>query len=177
MAFRMKSGPAMLAGLILLTGASSAVAQSKGYRPPPPPPPVYRPSPPPPVYRPSPPVTSAPRPMSPPPSRPQALTAPRPTSPGPKPSAPTSTPKSGTTQKAPDYAKLNPSELQKTIASDNRQIESYRSKVNNPAASYPNWSSLSRERQGALMRQWNDEIRRHETSRSTAQRMLGQKTR
>ena len=72
---------------------------------------------------------------------------------------------------------LNPAELQKTIASDIRQIESYRSKVNNPAANYPNWNSLSRERQGALMRQWNDEIRRHETSRSTAQRMLGQKTR
>jgi len=36
---------------------------------------------------------------------------------------------------------------------------------------------LSREQQGALMRQWNDEIRRHETSRASAQRMLSQKGR
>lgn len=94
-----------------------------------------------------------------------------------KPGAPTATPKGGTAQKAPDYAKLSPSELQKTIGSDTRQINSLRSRVNNPAANYPNWNSLSRERQGSLMRQWNDEIRRHETSRSTAQRTLSQKTR
>jgi len=179
MELRMKPGPALLAALIVLAGVTSAAAQSKGYRPPPPPPPVYRPSPPP------------PRPVSPPPSRPQALAAPRPMSPAPKPSspslkpsspslkpsAPSSTPKSSTAPKPPDHAKPNASELQKTIASDSKQIESYRSKVNNPAANYPNWNGLTRERQGALMRQWNEEIRRHETSRSTAQKMLGQKTR
>lgn len=72
---------------------------------------------------------------------------------------------------------MNPSELQKVIGSDTKQIDSYRSKVNNPRAHYPNWNSLSREQQGALMRQWNDEIRRHETSRASAQRMLSQKGR
>jgi len=100
-----------------------------------------------------------------------------------KPSGPLATPKGGTTPKAgttskpPDYAKMNPSELQKSIGSDTRQIDSYRAKVNNPRANQPNWNSLSREQQGALMRQWNDEIRRHETSRATAQRMLTQKAR
>ena len=72
---------------------------------------------------------------------------------------------------------MNTSELQKVIGSDTKQIDSYRSKVNNPRANYPNWNSLSREQQGALMRQWNDEIRRHEASRATAQRTLSQKGR
>jgi len=72
---------------------------------------------------------------------------------------------------------MNASELQKVIGSDTKQIDSYRSKVNNPRATYPNWNSLSREQQGALMRQWNDEIRRHEASRATAQKTLSQKGR
>jgi hypothetical protein len=94
-----------------------------------------------------------------------------------KPGAPMATPKGGTTQKPPDYARMSPSDLQKTIGSHTKQIDSYRMKVNNPRANHPNWNSLSREQQGALMRQWNDEIRRHEASRATAQRMLSQKTR
>ena len=72
---------------------------------------------------------------------------------------------------------LSPSDLQKTIGSETKQIDAYRQKVSNPRASYPNWDSLSRDRQGALLRQWNDELRRHETSRATAQRMLSRKTR
>ena len=88
-----------------------------------------------------------------------------------------STTKGSTSQKPPDYAKMNASELQKVIGSDTKQIDSYRSKVNNPRATYPNWNSLSREQQGALMRQWNDEIRRHEASRATAQKTLSQKGR
>jgi acyl-CoA reductase-like NAD-dependent aldehyde dehydrogenase len=66
---------------------------------------------------------------------------------------------------------------QKSIGSDTKQIDAYRAKVNNPRANQPNWNSLSRDQQGALMRQWNDEIRRHEASRATAQRMLSQKAR
>ena len=87
------------------------------------------------------------------------------------------TAKGGTTQKNPDYAKMNPSELQKTIGSHTRQIDTYRAKVKNPSANHPNWNSLSREQQGALLRQWNDAIRRNESSRATAQRMLSQKGR
>ena len=164
----------MLAGLLLLASVGSAAAQSKGYRPPPPPPPPPRPPAP---------ATPPPRMTSPPPSRPQGQTSSAPSSPAPKPSAPVAPPKggtppkSGTPSKPPDYAKMNPSELQKSIGSDTRQIDSYRAKVNNPRANQPNWSSLSHEQQGALMRQWNDEIRRHETSRATAQRMLTQKAR
>ena len=94
-----------------------------------------------------------------------------------KPGAPVSTPKGGTPQKVPDYSKMNASELQKAIGSHTKQIDSYRSKVNNPRANHPNWNSLSREQQGTLLRQWNDEIRRHEGSRATAQRMLSQKAR
>src|SRR5262249_5119589 len=158
----------MVAGLFLLASVASATAQSKGYRPPAPPPP--------PAPRPSAPVTS-PRTSSLPPSKPQASAKSGSTSQGPNPSATASTPKGGTSRKSPDYAKLNASELQKVIGSDTKQIDSYRSKVNNPRANYPNWNSLSREQQGALMRQWNDEIRRHETSRASAQRMLSQKGR
>jgi len=47
---------------------------------------------------------------------------------------------------------MNASELQKVIGSDSKQIDSYRSKVNNPRANYPNWNSLGREQQGTLMR-------------------------
>jgi hypothetical protein len=72
---------------------------------------------------------------------------------------------------------MNSAELQKVIGSHTRQIDAYRLKVSNPRANYPNWDSLSRERQGALLRQWNDEIRRHEASRTTAQTMLRQKPR
>ena len=85
--------------------------------------------------------------------------------------------KSSSTQKAPESSKVSPSELQKTIGAETRQIDAYRQKVSNPRASYPKWDSLSREQQGSLLRQWNDEIRRHETSRATAQRTLSQKTR
>lgn len=159
----------LLAGLVLLASVGSAEDQSKGYRPPPPPPP--------PPPRPSAPVTPPPRMTSPPPSRPQGPTSSGPSSQAPRSSASTSTPRSGTAPKAPDYAKMNPSELQKSIGSDTRQIDSYRAKVNNPRANQPNWNSLSREQQGALMRQWNDEIRRHEASRATAQRTLAQKAR
>jgi hypothetical protein len=168
---RMKAGIAMLAGLALLAGVSTAAAQ-KGYRPPPPPPP-------PPPQR-SAPVAPSPSPSrlpSPPPSRPQGSTTSGPTSPGSKPSAALSSTKGGSTQKPTDYSKLNSAELQKTIGSHTRQIDAYRSKVNNPRASYPNWDSLSREQQGALLRQWNGEIRRQEASRATAQRMLSQKAR
>jgi len=49
--------------------------------------------------------------------------------------------------------------------------------VSNPRASYPNWDSLSQQQQGAMLKQWNNEIRRHETSRADAQRMLSQTTR
>ena len=96
---------------------------------------------------------------------------------GPSRARPVSTPKGGTSQKVPDYSKMNPSELQKTIGSQTKQIDSYRAKVNNPRANHPNWNALSREQQGTLLRQWNDEIRRHEASRATAQRMLSQKAR
>jgi len=170
-----RAGKVMLAGLVLLASVASAAAQSKGYRPPPPPPP--------PMPRPSAPAAPPPRTTTSPPPRSPNLTASGPSSPAPKPSAPVSspkggtTPKSGTTQKPPDYAKMNPSELQKSIGSDTKQIDAYRAKVNNPRANQPNWNSLSRDQQGALMRQWNDEIRRHEASRATAQRMLSQKAR
>ena len=164
-----KARRVMLVGLAVLASVAPAAAQSKGYRPPPPPPPMPRPSAP---------VAPPPRTTSLPPSRSQGLTPSGPSSSQvPKPSAPGSTPKGGTTQKPPDYAKLSPSELQKAIGSHTKQIDSYRAKVNNPRANQPNWSSLSREQQGALMRQWNDEIRRQEASRATAQRMLSQKTR
>jgi hypothetical protein len=94
-----------------------------------------------------------------------------------KPSASLSSTKGGSTQTPTDYAKLNSAELQKAIGSQTRQIDAYRSKVNNPRATYRNWDSLSREQQGALLRQWNGEIRRHEASRATAQRMLSQRAR
>jgi len=165
---RCRSSLVMLAGLFLLANVGSAAAQSKSYRPPQPPPPAPKPSAP---------VTPPPRTSSLPPSRPQASAPSSKTSPGPKPSTTVSTPKGSTSQKPPDYAKMNASELQKVIGSDTKQIDSYRSKVNNPRANYPNWNSLSREQQGALMRQWNDEIRRHEASRATAQRTLSQKGR
>ena len=163
----MKTGAATLAGLALLAGVSTA-AQSKGYRPPPPPPPQR-----------SAPIAPSPSPSrlpSTPPSRPQGSTS-RPTSPVSKPSAPLSSTKGGSTQTPTDYAKLNSAELQKAIGSQTRQIDAYRSRVNNPRASYPNWDALSRDQQGALLRQWNGEIRRHETSRATAQRTLSQRAR
>jgi len=49
--------------------------------------------------------------------------------------------------------------------------------VSNPRASDPNWDSLSSQQQGAMLKQWNAEIQRHETSRADAQRMLSQTTR
>jgi hypothetical protein len=168
---RMKTGIAILAGLVLVAGVSTAAAQSKGYRPPPPPPP--------PPQR-SVPVAPSPapsRPPSTPPSRTQGSTTSGATSPASKPSAPLSSTKGSTTQTSTDYAKLNSAELQKAIGSNTKQIDTYRSKVNNPRASYPNWDSLSREQQGALLRQWNGEIRRHEASRATAQRVLSQRAR
>ena len=177
---RMMTGCVMLASFALLASVASAAAQSKGYRPPPPPPPMPPPSAP---------AAPPPRTTTSLPPRSQGLTPSGPSSPAPKPSAPVSppkggtppkgvtTPKGGTPPKPPDFAKMNPSELQKSIGSDTRQIDAYRSKVNNPRASQPNWNSLSRDQQGALMRQWNDEIRRHEASRATAQKMLSQKTR
>ena len=170
---RMKTGIAILAGLALLAGVSTATAQ-KGYRPPPPPP-----SPPPMPQR-SAPVAPSPSPSrlpSTPPSRPQGSTTSGPTSAVSKPSAPLSSTKGGSTQTPTDYAKLNSAELQKTIGSQTRQIDAYRSKVANPRATYRNWDSLSREQQGALLRQWNGEIRRQEASRATAQRMLSQRAR
>jgi len=94
-------------------------------------------------------VTSPPKTSSLPPSRPQASTQSGSTSQAPKPTA--STPKGGISQKPPDYTKLNASELQKVIGSDTKQIDSYRSKVNNPRANYPNWNSLSREQQGVAL--------------------------
>jgi acyl-CoA reductase-like NAD-dependent aldehyde dehydrogenase len=87
------------------------------------------------------------------------------------------TAKGGPTQKPPDYARMNPSELQKTIGSHTKQIDTYRAKVNNPSANHPNWSSLSRAQQGALLRQWDDAIRRNEASRASAQRTLSQRAR
>ena len=70
---------------------------------------------------------------------------------------------------------MNRTELQKAIGAQTKQIDTYRMKVNNPRATYPKWDSLSREQQGALLRQWNDEIRRQEASRANAQRMLSQR--
>ena len=160
----------MLAGLALLAGVSTAVAQ-KGYRPPPPPPPMPQRSAP---VAPSPSPSRLP---STPPSRPQGSTTSGPTSSVSKSSAPLSSAKGGSTQTPTDYAKLNSAELQKAIGSQTRQIDAYRLKVNNPRATYRNWDSLSREQQGALLRQWNGEIRRYEASRATAQRMLSQRTR
>ena len=163
----MKTGNVMLAVLVLLASVTSVAAQSRGgYRPPPPPPPMPRPSAP---------AAPPPRMASPPPSRSQALAPSGPASRVPRPSGPATTAKGGTTQKTPDYARMNPSELQKAIGSHTKQIETYRAKVSNPSANHPNWSSLSREQQGALMRQWNDAIRRNETSRASAQRMLSQR--
>jgi hypothetical protein len=94
-------------------------------------------------------------------------------------SKPSTTPSTtgGRPQTSTDSAKLNSAELQKTIGAQTRQIDAYRARVNNPQASYPNWNSLSRERKGALLNQWNEEIRRGEASRTTAQRALGQRTR
>jgi len=168
---RMKTGIAMLAGAALLAGVSTTAAQSKGYRPPPPPPPMPQRSAP---VAPSPSPSRLP---STPPSRPQGSTTSGPTSSVSKSSAPLSSAKGGSTQTPTDYAKLNSAELQKAIGSQTRQIDAYRLKVNNPRASYRNWDSLSREQQGALLRQWNGEIRRYEASRATAQRMLSQRTR
>ena len=168
---RMKTGIAMLAGLALLAGVSTAAAQSKGYRPPPPPPPMPQRS------APVAPAPSPSRPPSTPPSRPQGSTTSGPTSPVSKPSAPLAKAKGGSTQTPTDYAKLNSVELQKAIGSHTRQLDAYRLMVNNPRATYRNWDSLSREQQGALLRQWNGEIRRHEASRATAQRMLSQRAR
>ena len=162
----MKTGAAMLAGLALFAGVSTAAAQSKGYRPPPPPPR-------------SAPVAPSPSPSrlpSTPPSRPQGSTS-SPPSPLSKSGAPLSSTKGASTQPSTNYAKLNSAELQKAIGSQTRQIDAYRSRVNNPRASYPNWDALSRDQQSALLRQWNGEIRRHETSRATAQRMLSQRAR
>ena len=167
---RMKTGIAMLAGLALLAGVSTAAAQ-KGNRPPPPPPPMPQRSAP---VAPSPSPSRLP---STPPSRPQGSTTSGPTSSVSKSSAPLSSTKGGSTQTPTDYAKLNSAELQKAIGSQTRQIDAYRLKVNNPRATYRNWDSLSREQQGALLRQWNGEIRRYEASRATAQRMLSQRTR
>ena len=72
---------------------------------------------------------------------------------------------------------MNPSELQKSIGSDSRQIDSYRAKVNNPRANQPNWNSLNREQQGALIVSGMTRSGVHETSRATAQRMSTQKAR
>jgi hypothetical protein len=63
---------------------------------------------------------------------------------------------------------MNSAELPKSIGAHTKQIDAYRTKVNNPRASQPNWDSLSRERQSALLQQWNAEIRRHEGARATA---------
>jgi hypothetical protein len=169
---RMKTGIAILAGLALLAGVSTAAAQSKGYRPPPPPPPPM-----PQRSAPVVPSTSPSRLPGAPPSRPQGSTTSGPTSPVPKPSAPPSGTKGGSPRTPTDYAKLNSAELQKAIGSHTRQIDALRLRVNNPRANYPNWDSLSREQQGALLRQWNGEIRRQEASRATAQGMLSQRPR
>ena len=164
----MKMGFALLVCLALLVTAATSEAQSKGYRPPPPPPP--------PPSRPAPIISSPSRPPSSPPSRPAQVPTSRST---PQVSKSNATPSTtgGRPQTSTDYAKLNSAELQKTIGAQSRQIDSYRGKVNNPQASYPNWNSLSRERQGAVLNQWNAEIRRLETSRGTAQRALSQRTR
>ena len=165
----MKTALAMCAGVMLLAAAPSSEAQSKGYRPPPPPPP------PPPRSASVPPAPS--RPSTPPTSRLPQSTPSSPTAQVSKPSVPKSSTTGSRAQTSTDYAKLNSGELQKAIGSHTKQIESYRARVSNPRANYPNWDSLSRERQGALLRQWNEEIRRHEASRTTAQRVLSQKTR
>ena len=163
----------LLAGLSLLATAAPADAQSKGYRPPPPPPP--------PPPRPAP-TTSVPyRAPSPPPARSTPSSTSQSSS-STATSAGKSTPrassdtaaKKGTSDGA---ATKSTAELQKTIGSDTKRIDTYRARVNNPQANYPGWNSLSRERQTALMNQWNAELRRSETSRATAQRALSQRTR
>ena len=168
----MKTGFALLACLALLMTAMTSDVQARGgYRSPPPPPP-----PPPPPTRYAPPVTSSPSrvPSAPPPSSTFRSTTP----PSSKSSTSSSTASTtdGRSRTSADYAKQSAPELQKTIGAQTKQIDTYRARVNNPA-SYPNWNSFSRERQSALLSQWNAEIRRLEGSRATAQRALSQRPR